>query len=170
MSFAIFDLDNTLVDSLHLKPLRDRRDWAAVYARIPRLTLFDGVRDTWDALRRRRVRLAVVTHSPRPYASRVLERLGLEPDTLIAYHDLAGRLKPLPDGYRAACPKSEPLSGVAIGDDRNDLLAADAFGCRGIFAAWARQPAITAAECTSHGWTYAARPDDLLALLETRPS
>lgn len=51
MSFVLFDLDNTLVDSLHLKELRDRRSWPPVYAQIPTVPLFVGVAEVWEELR-----------------------------------------------------------------------------------------------------------------------
>ena len=41
--FFLFDLDNTLVDSLHLKPLRDARRWRDVYDRIEGVSTFAGV-------------------------------------------------------------------------------------------------------------------------------
>ena len=37
MNFVLFDLDNTVVDSAHLKPLRDQRRWAEVYQQIAAL-------------------------------------------------------------------------------------------------------------------------------------
>jgi FMN phosphatase YigB (HAD superfamily) len=49
--FVLFDLDNTLVDSLHLKPLRDARRWPSVYAQIKTVTLFHGIVEMWTKLR-----------------------------------------------------------------------------------------------------------------------
>ena len=160
--FVIFDLDNTLVDSLHLKSLRDARRWAEVYRAVPEVRAFAGIRDAWRALRQRGVYLAVVTHSPRPYASRVLEYVGLVPDTLVAYHDLRGRRKPSPYGYQLSVTGHAPQCGIAVGDEVSDLRAADAFGCRGVFAGWAPTAALTAEECQDAGWTYASHPRDLL--------
>ena len=160
--FLLFDLDNTLVDSLFLKPLRDARRWPVVYERIEAVSAFPGIAEVWHVLRERGAYLGVVTHSPRPYATRVLDHVGLVPDKLTAYHDLRRRLKPSPYGYELCCDGCPARVGVAIGDERADLLAADAFGCQGVYAGWARRPALTAAQCREAGWMYAKEPKELL--------
>ena len=167
-AFVLFDLDNTLVDSLHLKPLRDARRWPAVYAQIKTVTLFEGIVPMWQSLRDRGLFLGVVTHSPRPYAERMLDHVGLKPDALIAYHDLNGKRKPSPYGYERCAEGRSPETGVTIGDERPDLIASDAFGTRGIFAGWCRSPALTAGDCTSAGWVFAACPDQVIEALNAR--
>jgi phosphoglycolate phosphatase-like HAD superfamily hydrolase len=167
MSFVLFDLDNTLVDSLHLKTLRDRRSWPAVYAQIPTVHLFEGVAEVWEELHRRSVFLGVVTHSPRPYAERMLKHVGLAPDALIAYHDLKGQKKPSPFGYQQCAPGLDAACGVAVGDEENDLRAADAFGCRAAFAGWVRTPALTEADCARRGWIFLWTPGELLDVVNT---
>ena len=162
--FVLFDLDNTLVDSHHLKSLRDARRWSAVYARIDTLTLFDGINDVWATLRADGVFLGVVTHSPRTYATRVLEHVGLMPDELIAYHDLSGRRKPSPHGYELCSKGRAPTSGVAVGDEEHDLSAADAFGCKAAFAGWARNATLNEDRCRRRGWLYLRQPCELLTL------
>jgi phosphoglycolate phosphatase-like HAD superfamily hydrolase len=166
MSFVLFDLDNTLVDSLHLKKLRDRRSWPAVYAQIPTVHLFDGVAELWEELRGRSVHLGVVTHSPRPYAERMLKHVGLALDALIAYHDLNGKKKPSPFGYQQCATGLNAACGVAVGDEENDLSAADAFGCRAAFAGWVRRPGLTEADCTRRGWIFLGTPEELLDVVD----
>src|SRR5687767_10682079 len=77
LGFVLFDLDNTLVDSLPLKSLRDQRRWSEVYARLHTVKLFDGVEKLWTQLKAQNIFLGIVTHSPRPYATRVLNHVGL---------------------------------------------------------------------------------------------
>lgn len=166
MRFVLFDLDNTLVDSLHLKPLRDQRRWPQVYARVPSVKLFEGVAELWAALKARDTFLGIVTHSPRPYATRVLEHVSLSPDSLIAYHDLKGKRKPSPFGYQRCCDGRSAESGLAVGDERPDLLAADAFGCLGVFAAWSREPRLTFEQCRAAGWRFAKHPIDIVDLMK----
>lgn len=156
--FVLFDLDNTLVDSLHLKSLRDKRDWPSVYRQIPTISLFEGINAMWNDLRVLEVFIGVVTHSPEPYARRVLDHVGLEPDKLIAYHHLNRRLKPSPFGYRLCARGYSPSDGIAIGDETRDLTAADAFGCRAVFAGWSRNLALNQAECESSEWIFAPNP------------
>ena len=168
--FVLFDLDNTLVDSLHLKPLRDARHWSSVYAQVSTVSAFDGIDDLWNELRMDNgLHLGIVTHSPRPYATRVLEHVGLVPDELVAYHDLRRQMKPSPFGYELCCKGQDAGLGVAVGDELADLLAADAFGCPAALAGWARTPQISKAECERRGWIFLATPADLLTLLK-KPS
>ena len=166
LGFVLFDLDNTLVDSLHLKSLRDQRRWSEVYARLHTVKLFDGVEKLWTQLKAQNIFLGIVTHSPRPYATRVLNHVGLSPDALIAYHDLNGKRKPSPFGYQRCCDGRPAESGIAIGDERPDLLAADAFGCPGVFAGWSRDAALTPDECALAGWRFATHPSEIVDLTE----
>jgi phosphoglycolate phosphatase-like HAD superfamily hydrolase len=168
-TFVFFDLDNTLVDSLHLKPLRNQRRWADVYRRIQTVAVFDGIPEVWRQLRTRSVHLGIVTHSPGTYARRMLAHAGLEPDALVAYHDLNGKRKPSAYGYELGSAGRLSRRGIAIGDERNDLLAANAFGCIGVFAGWSRNPVLTADDCEREGWIYAAHPEELLALVDALP-
>lgn len=165
--FVLFDLDNTLVDSLHLKALRDKRRWTEVYAKITTIRPFHGIPELWEELRSLKVNLAVITHSQGKYARQTLAQVGLSPDTLVAYHDLDGKLKPSAYGYELGCKGRSSQHGIAVGDDANDLRAADAFGCVGVFAGWSRQPALTRVDCESEGWIYASRPNEVLPLLES---
>jgi phosphoglycolate phosphatase-like HAD superfamily hydrolase len=167
--FVLFDLDNTLVDSLHVKPLRDARRWPEVYPRIATFKSFEGIAEVWSQLRERGLHLAVVTHSPRNYAEKVLVQIQLSPDILVAYHDLERKLKPLPFGYRLGAAGRPSGQGIAVGDERNDLLAADAFGCIGVFAGWSRDPALLPTDCEPASWTYASRPSDLIPLVDLLP-
>jgi phosphoglycolate phosphatase-like HAD superfamily hydrolase len=156
--FALFDLDNTLVDSNHLKPLRDARDWREVYTKVSTVALFDGIGAMWQTLRKRGMYLGIVTHSPRSYAQRVIDHVGLQPDALIAYHDLSGNKKPSPFGYKQCAGGRSADCGIAVGDERADLLAADAFGCPAIFAGWSLSPVVTEKQCAEAGWVFATNP------------
>src|SRR5437588_4952327 len=93
---VVFDLDQTMVDSSALEPLRRARNWRAVYPRIANLRCYDGIADLLEVLRSRRLRIAVVTASPQTYCSKVLEVCGVSIDVCVCYHDTA-RHKPDPD-------------------------------------------------------------------------
>jgi HAD superfamily hydrolase (TIGR01549 family) len=165
-ALVIFDLDNTLVDSIGLKPLRDRREWAEVYRMIADIRPFMGMSHLWMQLRKMGCKLAVVTHSPRSYAEKVLCHVDMTPDCLIAYHDLKGHLKPSPEGYRRVCDAFDAMRiCVAVGDEVADLKAADAFSCRGAFAGWCRNPLLTKEQCMEAGWRYLEKPSDLFSLI-----
>lgn len=167
--FAIFDLDNTLVDSNHLREARDRRKWREeVYPRIGALVSFPEIPEMWAMLRRSGIYLAVVTHSPRPYATRVLEHLGLEPNTLVAYHDLQGQKKPSPVGYSRAIAGvlAEGGVGCAVGDEEADLTAAERLPCLPVVAGWARD-GLSQSVSLERGWRYLPSPLHLGDILET---
>src|SRR5207247_5825386 len=136
-----------------------------VYARVSRLMLFDGIADTWNALRDGGVYLGVVTHSPRSYATRVLDHVGLAPDALIAYHDLNGKRKPSSYGYERCANGRAAGLGVAVGDERSDLIAADNFGSTGVFAGWSRSPSLTADDCHAAGWIFVPPPVEIVKLV-----
>jgi phosphoglycolate phosphatase-like HAD superfamily hydrolase len=166
MRLLIIDLDNTIVDSLHLKPLRDARRWPAIYPKIPTLQAFHGITDALKSLRLRNVRIAVVTHSPRPYAEKVLAHLRVPFDTLICYHDLNRKLKPHPYGYQLACAGTPLDCVLAVGDEARDLQAADALGCKAALAGWTREPQCTKDHCIQRKWQYLTDPSELLDLFE----
>ena len=169
MNFVLFDLDNTVVDAAHLKPLRDQRRWAEVYQQIATIAVFAGIRDLWRRLQADGVHLGIVTHSPRSYATRVLAHVGLAADVLVAYHDLHGRRKPSPYGYELGCAGRMSRCGLAVGDERHDLVAVEAFGSVGVFAGWSRAPQFTKDDCKRGGWIYVTHPRELIELVENLP-
>jgi len=170
ITFVLFDFDNTLIDSFHLKGLRDARRWSAVYADIKTVRLFEGIEAMWKELLAAKVYVGIVTHSPRPYAERVLEHVGLRPDSLIAYHDLSGKKKPSPYGYQRCCRGRAADAGMAVGDEENDLVAADSFGCTGVFAGWSRSPALSAEACKKSGWLFARHPREIGRIIRDHSS
>jgi len=95
-------------------------------------TVFPGVIDGLDALRVAGLRLACVTNKPVGFARGLLESTGL-----LAHFDHVfggdsfARKKPDPMPMREACRAlgTAPDRTIAIGDSRNDALAASGAGC-----------------------------------------
>ena len=160
----VFDLDNTLVDTVHLEGLRKSRQWSEVYRRIDSVQLFPSIRELITNLDRESVFWAIVTHSPKSYASRIVESLKLNPLALISYHDLNGNLKPSPYGYLAALGNQDLRNTIAVGDTVNDLVAADAAGIKGGYAAWCKNPTLGAEFCHAQGWQYLISPLELIGI------
>jgi HAD superfamily hydrolase (TIGR01509 family) len=135
---AIFDLDQTLVDSSAVEALRKARQWREIYPRIPTLKTYDGVLQIITRLRSAGIATAIVTSSPYSYCSKVLHGCGLEFDTCICYHDTK-RKKPDPEPMRLALERLGvlPERAVAIGDSVADIQSAKAAGIYAIAAAWA---------------------------------
>jgi HAD superfamily hydrolase (TIGR01509 family) len=135
---AIFDLDQTLVDSRSIESLRKARQWTQVYGRISTLTTYDGVLPIIARLRSAGIATAIVTSSPYSYCSKVLLRCGLQFDTCVCYHDTK-RKKPDPEPMLVALEKLGgvlPESAVAIGDSVADIQSAKAACIYTIAAVW----------------------------------
>ena len=133
---AFFDLDLTLVDSRISASARKSRNWAEVYSLVPQFTVFPGVRESLEDLRTR-LRLGVVSNGPRPYVTRVLQHFALNISDTACYHDTASH-KPAPDPilHLANRLALKPAEVAYIGDEPNDIRAANAAGVFAIAATW----------------------------------
>ncbi len=81
------------------------------------------------ALRSHAVRTAVITNTPNPLASAVVQRAGVSPDTIIGANDVPNG-KPAPDMVLEACTRLAvtPERSLVVGDSRYDAGAARAAG------------------------------------------
>jgi phosphoglycolate phosphatase-like HAD superfamily hydrolase len=133
---VIVDLDDTLVDTRVLRPLREARRWREAVSRIGETTAFAGVVQAFSALTRAEIPWTVVTTSVSYYAEAVLRHHGLECTHLIAYHDAPP--KPRPDGLTLALGRMElePSEVVGVGDSEIDLRAYRAARVSAFGAAW----------------------------------
>jgi HAD superfamily hydrolase (TIGR01509 family) len=134
---VILDLDQTLVDSQRLEPLRRRRRWREVYSRIPTLSPFKGVPELLSDLHDDEILTAVVTSSPSSYCHRVLDHFGWQFDVTVCYHDTQEH-KPDPEPIRLALDRLDVVSGdaISVGDAARDTLAARAAGVSTVGAFW----------------------------------
>lgn len=120
----LFDLDQTLILTSALEPLRRARDWQRVYEQFHLTSLPPG---TLDFLRRVRsfAQLGIVTNTPRPYAEKLVAYHRLTIPVVVAYHHT--RLhKPHPDPLLAAMTALRCRADRCcyIGDRPDDLQAA----------------------------------------------
>jgi len=133
---VIFDLDETLVLTSAIEPLRRKRVWPDVYAVFDKTKLPSG---TLEFLRKvnQIAQLGVVTKSPRQYAERLLAHHGIEVAVLAAYHDVT-RIKPAPEALLLASKKLgiPPARCIYVGDDANDVRAAQAAGMTPLGVRW----------------------------------
>jgi HAD superfamily hydrolase (TIGR01549 family) len=134
---VLLDLDETLVLTSRIEPLRKSRRWAQAYREFDQTTLPPYTRAFLLQVRPI-ARIGVVTTSPRPYAERLLAHHGLDVPVLVAYHD-TGRHKPFPDPIlRALEILNVPASNaVHIGDLDEDDTAARAAGVASVLVCWA---------------------------------
>ena len=93
--------------------------------------LYPGVREGLEAMRDKRLRLAVVTNKPSDFTAPLLERCGLLAFfELLVSGDTVPRKKPDPMPMLHVCERFglPPKRMLAIGDSMNDALAARAAG------------------------------------------
>ena len=95
MKAVIFDLDLTLVDTTVLEPYRHNRDWQGAYSNISRCTLYPGIPELFDFIRRNGVQVCIVSTSPRPYVERIVRYFNIPVNAIVGYHD-AKPIKPAP--------------------------------------------------------------------------
>jgi HAD superfamily hydrolase (TIGR01509 family) len=136
---VLFDLDETLVLTSALEPLRRKRVWANVYASFDKTQLPGG---TLKFVKRAAqiAQLGVVTKAPRPYAERLLAHYEMEIPVLAAYHDVK-KIKPDPEALLLASRKLgfPPAHCIYIGDDENDVRAAQAAGVTPLGVCWGNE-------------------------------
>jgi len=124
----LLDLDDTLVDTSKLKPLRDAGRWREVYAKIRSTTLYNDTRKFVQSVRLLG-RVGIVTNSPRTYAERVVQHHALDLDILVAYHDTkVHKPDPAPLLKAASILEIPPINCAAVGNDTNDWRAAERAG------------------------------------------
>jgi HAD superfamily hydrolase (TIGR01549 family) len=133
---VLFDLDETLVLTRALEPLRRTRKWPNVYAAFSQTSLPKGTLEFLESALRL-ARLGVVTKSPRAYAEKLLAYHGIKMPVVVAYHDVS-KLKPHPEALLLASQKLgvEPSKCIYVGDDGNDVQAARAATFNPIGVCW----------------------------------
>lgn len=101
---------------------------------------FDGVEELLGSLKERGARMGVATNKPVQLALQTLSELGLSDyfEVVLGFDSPGCARKPAPDTLLAAAAAMNVAIGeiVFIGDDKNDVDAADAAGCACAFAAW----------------------------------
>jgi HAD superfamily hydrolase (TIGR01549 family) len=168
---AIFDLDDTLLDSRALFEARERRDWGVVMARLDSVVPFEvaegqpTITSLPKAARDLGLTVGVFTHSPEPYADALLRRHKIKVDEMVTGSD---RLPPKPDPTGlitvARALQIDPVECIYVGDSAADFGAAAAAGMTSIGVCWDQG----IPESWRHSWPDIAldRPSRLLEVLE----
>ncbi len=106
---------------------------AYILANLSRVKTFQDTKKTLEQLSKKGLKLAVVSGTPNEHIGKELGIVNIR-----TYFDfvlgggLLKRGKPYPDQFIHVCTKLAvaPADTLAVGDTRNDLLAAKAAGCR----------------------------------------
>ena len=133
----ITDLDNTLIDTRKLKPLRDERRWREVYNNFDKTYLNPDVKEKFEGLLDN-YEIVIVTSSPKYYAKNLLKHHNFLTDCkIIAYHDTKNH-KPHPEPYIKALNTIEGNHNniFVFGDDEKDIKPALDLGFITIGVEW----------------------------------
>jgi HAD superfamily hydrolase (TIGR01549 family) len=136
---VLFDLDDTLVDTHHLRTYRDTQQWTELTDSIlGQVQPFTGVTELLGNLRMNACGIAVVTTSPKWYAEKLLKRLSLPFDVIVAAGDTRYG-KPSRDPSKLALQKlghSDQNTSFVIGDRCVDIASGDSVCKWTIGAGW----------------------------------
>lgn len=171
ISAAIFDLDDTLLDSRALFEARERQEWDVVMAGLDCVVPFEvaegqpAVTSLPKTAHDQGLATGVFTHSPEHYADALLRRHKIKVDEMVTGSDRLPR-KPDPTGLItvARALQVDPTECVYIGDSVADFGAAAAAGMASIGVCWDQR----IPESWRHGWPDIAvdRPSRLLEALQ----
>jgi HAD superfamily hydrolase (TIGR01509 family) len=133
----LFDLDFTLIDSSPLVELRQTKQQQAAYQTIPQIRSYPGIDELLTALANRKIPIAIVTSSRKPFCDRLITHLEWSIDVLVTRQDVRSP-KPHPAGIFIALDRLgiEPESAIMVGDSPDDILAAKAANVYSIAALW----------------------------------
>lgn len=166
---AIFDLDDTLLNTSALAEARRAAQWEVVKARLDQVRPFDSrglpIEGIPARLRANGLKIGVLTQSPGWYAAALLERFGIRTDAMITGSD-GYPPKPDPTSLRAIADELAVGIGdcVYIGDLDTDAAAAAAAGAISIGVSWSQ-----VAPTTWRRWwpdVAISKPERLLELAE----
>ena len=164
MKNVIFDLDLTLIDTTCLEALRHNRSWQEAYRRIPETTMYEGIAEVFETIRKYNIPCAIVSTSPRPYVEKIVAHYNLSIQHIVSYHD-AKPIKPHP----APMLKALELMGVSakeaisFGDRVIDIQASNAARIESVACFWDTKEK---GELLRSGYSHAiVKPAEILTLI-----
>lgn len=133
----IFDLDETILNTISLKTYRDKRDWNSCYNNVHLTTIYEDLSEVFIYLHNKGFKVGIVTMSPKQYATKLLAYHDIQFDCLIAYHDVTKR-KPDPEPMIKCAQKLglETNELIGIGDDKRDIISANNAGILSVGVTW----------------------------------
>ena len=162
--YIIFDLDLTLVDTTFAEPYRSKRDWNGAFSVIPQCTIYEGLNEIFDVIRKFSINTCIVSTSPRPYVERVVQHFNLPINQIVAYHD-AKPIKPHPAPMLKALEilGCDAKSAISFGDRVIDIQSSNAAGIESVACFWGTKEKT---ELVKSGYTHAIiYPREILTLI-----
>ena len=160
----IFDLDLTLVDTTPAEPYRNKRDWNGAFSVLPQCTVYDGLDEIFDVIRKFAINTCIVSTSPRPYVEKVVQQFNLPINLIVAYHD-AKPIKPHPAPMLKALEllNCDAKSAISFGDRVIDIQSSNAAGIESVACFWGTKEK---ADLIKSGYSHAIlAPREILTLI-----
>ena len=164
MRNIIFDLDLTLVDTTVAEPYRSKRDWNGAYSVLPQCTVYEGLQEIFDVIRKFSINTCIVSTSPRTYVEKVVQQFNLPINQIVAYHD-AKPIKPHPAPMLKALEVlgCDAKSAISFGDRVIDIQSSNAAGIESVACFWGTKEK---AELLRSDYTHAIiKPNEILTLI-----
>jgi HAD superfamily hydrolase (TIGR01549 family) len=134
---VLFDLDQTLINSISLHALRMAGKWAEVFKMIPNMKPYEGISELLVELNKRGIPVCIITSSLRSYCERVINHWGWKIDASVCYHDTTyhkPHCEPIIEGLSMLGVTADKT--IAVGDDARDIIAAKRAGVFTVGALW----------------------------------
>lgn len=160
----IFDLDLTLVDTTLAEPYRNKRDWNGAYSILHQCSIYEGLDEVFNIIRKYDIKTCIVSTSPRPYVEKVVQLFKLPINYIVAYHD-AKPIKPHPAPMLKALEIMccDAKSAISFGDRVIDIQSSNAAGIESVACFWGTKER---AELINSGYSHAiVKPSEILTLI-----
>ena len=133
----ILDLDDTLINTKVLEPLRAAGKWYEIPSLMSQCTVYEDVLGVLNTARAAGMKIAIFTNAPSRYVQNLLSHFNISVDFTVAYHDVRNR-KPHSDGVdkilsHFGLSNSE---AIYIGDSDLDKYAASNAGVEFFTVEW----------------------------------
>lgn len=162
--FIIFDLDLTLVNTTLAEPYRNKRDWNGAYSVLPQCSVYEGLEQVFNVIRKYNIKTCIVSTSPRTYVEKVVKHFNIPVEKIVAYHD-AKPIKPHP----APMLKALELLGcsakdtISFGDRVIDIQSSNAAGIESVACFWGTKEK---SNLLHSGYSHAiVHPNEILTLI-----
>lgn len=162
--FIIFDLDLTLVDTTLAEPFRSKRDWNGAYSILPQCSVYEGLEQVFEIIRKYGIKTCIVSTSPRPYVEKVVQQFNLPIDYIVAYHD-AKPIKPHPAPMQKALEMlgCQPKDTISFGDRAIDIQSSNAAGIESVACFWGTKEQ---KDLLASGYSHAiVKPSEILTMI-----
>jgi ATP-dependent DNA helicase RecQ len=121
----ILDLDDTLIDTNALEPLRAARKWTEIRSELSRCSVHEDVLGLLNTAHSAGMKIAIFTNAPSNYVQSLLKHFEISVDFVVAYHDVKNH-KPDQEGVDRILAHFDVSNNEAIylGDSDLDKDAA----------------------------------------------